>query len=1131
MSSGVPPPTHQPSRPQKSSPRKRAEKRSANKKKRRSSRPAPEVDKLWEIVDILEEREIRGQLQYLVQWKDIDEATGKPYTPTWVRECPLRSLCGAIVKSTCSPYNCTQEPAANVTEDSIEAWEQKLRSNQLASEADNSSQLEPDIQESATGASIQVVEKRILEEGEEENASVTGPDGVEQDEGGQSDAKRRRIEQRSRTSVLDSQDTGDSLLTAQQDSSPSGQKSTGARVLRGIEVLLPRRAEFDPSEYQLVELSSGQNSTAQTQEQVGTEEPESASQEARLHSNRTIPDSQAVSDFTDATFRVDSQPQVHDSEPHVAEAWHHSESADIPSHQVEPLVVKPVSINFESGPYSARESRTQKNQEPSREDNSQRAAGSPSAGVSNEGADFVSQEPYDFDLDAGAPTSPTEDQQPNNQQHQDLSQPTSTSESSLESQGIASVSVSTRTVRSGISSQAAQVVPHSLSQSQGFQTQLLQSRDFSFSLYSDIGQQGEVVPETSQQPAQDSQNSSQALSELDGNSRISSSAPLSRGPDKSSGEHQAEPPGAHLGSAPSPSPPTANVNAQPSDKPRARSSTTALQSLTPIREMEGSATGTPMSARDRFRQVLENLDRRLGRTATDEPNPSATVPSATVDNSVGGLLSINPLPSDQPMVGFSEPLISPSLLVPSVEADHHHAPLGVSPHEDIPMQVPEEPLFENATGATHYHPILEQPATLDPSALTLSIENDMVDDHGAADHGPAIVDHDDHDVVSHDEHDVADVTNHMNDDSGSPSIPTDDIQPTSPGQDSSVEPAPSANGEEEDEEEMEVFEGNILPYIQSAADEYLLTLPLASNVRPEYVEIIREANADLVAFNAAFTVPPYQTPGAGLVARIDKMFSRLFDICDLPPFLDTLPVMNPEQITKHLRQTNSKFAFVGDLLELLQRAGSEKKILILARPGQIIELLNNLVSTEEYHHIQIDGGKISESTDHEHPQTVVVASTAEDLSALPTDYDVVIAFDHTFRRTQLPPRSSNVDPIPPILVLVTTSSIQHINMRISDKIEPLGRKNYLMLALYASMDEMENPDPNFHQAHQIAEIFANRIDLASDDEFYWTPQELPEAIFEHIAASSQAGGTQSNPGRSTLRLPTSRKRSLVGGPP
>jgi hypothetical protein len=69
-----------------------------------NKRPKPNEssasDGLWEAEGILEERRINGKLQYLIQWKGRDPATGQDYEPTW-------------------------EPAANCTNALIESWQQQ----------------------------------------------------------------------------------------------------------------------------------------------------------------------------------------------------------------------------------------------------------------------------------------------------------------------------------------------------------------------------------------------------------------------------------------------------------------------------------------------------------------------------------------------------------------------------------------------------------------------------------------------------------------------------------------------------------------------------------------------------------------------------------------------------------------------------------------------------------------------------------------------------------------------------------------------------------------------------------------------------------------------------------------------
>ncbi|KAF3054008.1 hypothetical protein E8E11_007079 [Didymella keratinophila] len=57
--------------------------------------PAPDSQEEWEAVRILEQRGKGFALQYLIEWKDIDPATGEPWAPTWERA----SNAGAVLRA------------------------------------------------------------------------------------------------------------------------------------------------------------------------------------------------------------------------------------------------------------------------------------------------------------------------------------------------------------------------------------------------------------------------------------------------------------------------------------------------------------------------------------------------------------------------------------------------------------------------------------------------------------------------------------------------------------------------------------------------------------------------------------------------------------------------------------------------------------------------------------------------------------------------------------------------------------------------------------------------------------------------------------------------------------------------
>ncbi|KAI1438704.1 hypothetical protein GGR50DRAFT_637433 [Xylaria sp. CBS 124048] len=495
------------------------------------------------------------------------------------------------------------------------------------------------------------------------------------------------------------------------------------------------------------------------------------------------------------------------------------------------------------------------------------------------------------------------------------------------------------------------------------------------------------------------------------------------------------------------------------------------------------AVESPLSAKERFRRFREghfNKPSLAGSTSTAAPSP----PPLEVSTGAISSVAYNPSPRMEThtdsekasTVSAATPLVSPSLL---------HRSGAAQRQAESYFEARDPPLADtlpDVTPMVSYGSLqLEQPATLDPSTLTLSIENDA---------------------------------------DGSPSAPTDDDG-------LATGPPVSRSSNSSGEETRAGYQQRLLSHGPTEPGEYIITLPFQSSSRTQYNDIIRENEALMIEYNAAFRVLPHKTPRPDLVDRLDIMFSRLFDMCDFPPFLDTLPSMSPEQLTKHAIGTNAKFSFVAELLDNLQILNSDKRVLIFARPGKLLELLGGVVQSRGYHFL-LSGQEVIGTADAKHPLTVALCSTSDEASSIPKNFDVVIAFDHTFRPELM---SSTNECSPPImLTLVNIASIQHLNMCIGEDLQPLERKVVLMLALAKAMRFIEDPDPS-ESLFSVAEKFSRRIQMRDDDDdgFYWEPQPLPAEILDDLCiASSQFETTQ----LSTQNLRTdqhsgSRKRSHI----
>lgn len=961
---------------------------------------------------------------------------------------------------------------------------------------------------------------------------LTGAQYKEAVSGEASDSSEIRPSKRRRTVVPDSQDTGGLSSNDHALDNPGTIEYSSNHRLKKIVVELPQNSGLNPLEYLHVQLSesSQPRSVPEIVEDHLFQPPAASSLKEQRDSNRTIPDSQEPSAFSaPETGLRESQPNTDliNSNPssQASTSQEHSSLSDtsqrlsgtvtgieIPSHQPELRTCEQVTIpdsGLETWPV-----------EPSLPAKSGVEISSEHHSVSQSLFDpttFQTQEP--FDSQPGAPTSPAGTAQTTSNQNQagplvSLHPSQTLSVRSSQFFSIRHPQPAPAAV-SDTSSQAAQIVPHSLSHSQDISSQSLFPQGFS--VYNSGYSDNDIVPGSSPPRFEHvgSQTSSQVLSQLDGNIRISSSTSIWQGlvsrpkslhppsqiqTDKLStiikaDEAQVE--GCHLSSQPLSYSHSPSYGSQLSDRSLRRHSG---RPVTPNNKMDDAAPTSekPVSMKDRLRLIRE---RRFNSTPSMTPSPvavertadgvSSAVQVADVQdtsNAPSAVLDVNSFVSELlplPVAPeYEEPqTISPALLAPSVGMLHR----GVQPIFGIGLD--DAAIYERTTITTSYEPAAEEhPTTLDPSALTLSIENDVVE-----------------------------ADNEMDD---SPLIPTDNGQSGTDGAESIDEPLAANN------DAFAAPKPNILPSIDSGPYEFIVTLPLASNIRPQYADIIKETNDDLVAYNAAFTIPPYHAPEAALVAKVDEMFNRLLDICDLPPDLETLQKISPPKVAKFIRTSNSKYAFVGQFLELLARNKTiEKSVLLIARPGPIVDLLNTFLETSGFQPDESVITPISKSWSSDN-LFITVYPSANRSYDLRTDYDVIIAFDHTYRRDFLPDALQENPPI--TLILVTTTSLQHINMRISEQIESLSRKNYLLLALCASINVMLHAKPGHPQAHEAAATFANLVCAPDDDDFYWTHSEPPESIFEHIAASSQLDVAHSTllPDAGIDRR-SSRKRSLV----
>jgi hypothetical protein len=310
----------------------------------------------------------------------------------------------------------------------------------------------------------------------------------------------------------------------------------------------------------------------------------------------------------------------------------------------------------------------------------------------------------------------------------------------------------------------------------------------------------------------------------------------------------------------------------------------------------------------------------------------------------------------------------------------------------------------------------------------------------------------------------------------------------------------------------------------------IVTLPMAANTRAKYLETISQNKATMIKFGEVFANSYSSLPDASLVAKIDAIFDRLHNLCDLPAYDDDLPELAKVEMMKHATNSNSKFSFVFEFLNGLWDINA--RILILSQPGRVFEYLEAVVSVTDCPYTVLgQEGSTGQSTEG---TSVILAVAGQDLSKVQGGVDVVIAYDHLARSVELPDTLGFESMAPMVLSLVATYSLDHIEQQlveqqlverhlVEQEEDGLERRNALNLATGTAMEYLRNPERQSPEPHEAAKTFATFL-RKPETGLNWEPHPLPENIF-NIWLSSQQLTQESQPD-----LPIAaggRKRPLV----
>ena len=491
---------------------------------------------------------------------------------------------------------------------------------------------------------------------------------------------------------------------------------------------------------------------------------------------------------------------------------------------------------------------------------------------------------------------------------------------------------------------------------------------------------------------------------------------------------------------------------------------------TPQRQiMEPSEQSPPQSAVELIRQIHVQV---FGHDSEVSRMFDLTSPSAPLSGSEGFATTFGEGTSSEQVQQSSREHTTPSVEQPN---PHMVVGVGVSPAD-----------LSHDQGHLNFD---QPPQTVAPSDLTSSIDHI----------------HSSHDDFSTGDHPIFDTGAGNNDQNSSPLERRE---------------SPEAVSEEQEQgdnqsEDQDAHVGSNEPFI--------VTLPMAANTRAMYLKTILENKKTMVEFGEVFAESMSQQPAQCLVTEIDRIFETLLNLCDFPAYDESLRHIGTEEIRKHAVNSNSKFSFVYEFL--LGVSDLNLRVLIVSQPGRVLDYLEAVSENPELH---ASVCRLESSRNTKSPAEgleIILASAIDDFSSL-RNIDVVIQFDHVARTARVPPELNYDAMLPVILSLVTTYSLEHLDLRLQE-IEPnlseLERKNALNLATGATLEHLQHPQRGYPEPHEAAELFANFL-RSPEAGLNWDPQPLPPQFFD-IWANSQRRTQEVQDDLQTD--PISRKRPRV----
>ena len=301
---------------------------------------------------------------------------------------------------------------------------------------------------------------------------------------------------------------------------------------------------------------------------------------------------------------------------------------------------------------------------------------------------------------------------------------------------------------------------------------------------------------------------------------------------------------------------------------------------------------------------------------------------------------------------------------------------------------------------------------------------------------------------------------------------------------------------------------------------HLVTLPFHASMRPLYDDTLLEHRKDITEFGDVFSNEIYTEPEKRLVESIDQLFNTLRNICDYPQDGMGMDVVPAKQLGRYLWDANPKFNMIYELLNGLQEATS---VLIIARSEELLRLLSKVTEALELQ-CSSDAISIPTQSEQEGNGRVTLALYTENIN--PLTFDVVVGFDHGFHTSPMAQALSSAEKSPLVLILVTTHSLDHIDLQVPKEASPLERRNMLLSGIVRARRLICDPDQGYLEPHQLARNFVNYLN-GETQSIPDVQVPIPDDVLDVYMSSQPRSQWQPESSLQTAEQGNNRKRRIV----